>query len=230
MGSNLRPSPSEFKFEGTVYPPHAANKLQPVDSQSEVLLTPTRQLDLQDGFRHAFGVNRTPIIGEDEFGEFFSEHGESRAQGDSLYAMAREYFRDNIYSPREDGERRVYFCFGESVHVVITRLVQAARWRTAGETVHSQNFGQKLSYPHQHEMDEGITTVDTTRFNAAQGRSPLAETLVVAVPLKDMYGPHHEGEMHQAQAFKEEYLRVEAMLAQCEAVEILERKSHHFAQ
>merc|ERR1711865_126504 len=230
LGSNLKPSTTDFKFEGCVHPPHAADKLQPVDSQSEVLLTPTQQLDTQDGFRHAFGVRRTEIIGEDHFGEFFSEHGESRPQGDELYAMARDYFREEVYSPREDRERRVFFCFGESVHVVLTRLVQAARWRTAGEVVGDQNFSQKLSYPHQNAQEEGITTVDTSRFNAESWRSPLEDTLVVAVPLADMYGPQYEGTMHDAQTFKEEYERVEAMLAQKQAVQILERKSHHFAQ
>merc|ERR1711934_1195667 len=210
-------------FQGTVHPPHAADKLQPVSGDAEVLLTPSSHID--DGFRHAFGVYRTPIIGEDQFSDFFSEHGEHRAKGDVLYSMTREYFAENVYCPQEDRERRVYLCCGEAVHVIMIRLIQAARRQTASTVVKNESFNQRPTAAHPYETEAGINSVDTTRQNGQLWRSPLEDVVVVAIPYQDMYGSDSIGETHTAQAFKEEYDRYEDLIYQKEAVEILERKN-----
>lgn len=226
--SGCAPYKQVVTFQGTVHPPHAADKLQPVSEDAEVLLTPS--MNIEDGFRHAFGVHRTPIIGEDHFSDFFSEHGEHRAKGDVLYSMAGDYFAGNVYCPQQDGGRRVYLCCGEAVHVTMIRLIQAARRRTAGEVVNKASFNQQLTAPHPHETNSGIRTVDTTRQSGQLWRSPLEDVVVVAIPYEDMYGNDFIGETHSAQAFKQEYERFENLIFQKEAVEILERKNRHLNQ
>jgi len=210
-------------FQGVVHLPYATEKFEPVDAYSETQLVPTSAYDA-DGFRNAFAVRRSPVFGEEEFEAFMGDG--YRSSGDELFRMTEEFFAEHLYAPAPVAGRRVYFCFNESVHVVLKRLVMSARMLEAGVKVDkvSQQLEQKKGRPIAHP-EVGQHTVDACKDASRLHRSPLEGVVVVAVPFGDDAAEPTPGtEPYSAAAFKQAYQKYEHILDVPNSAEILESK------
>ena len=191
--------------------------------EEEAQLYTTAAIDT-DGFKHAFAVRRSPIFGEKEFEDFLGE--EYRAPDDDLFKMTSAFFDANLYAPPPGIGRRVYFCFNESVQVVMKRLVHASRVLEASGRVEEVDHAQYAKEGRGiNNFTVGVTTVDACAERARLHRSPLENVVVVGLPFGDDAAHPAEGvEPMSAAAFKGAYEKYERVLDVDHSTQILERK------
>jgi len=203
--------------------PMATEKFQPVDQYAETQLIPTSTYD-KDGFRTAFAVNRSPTFGEEQFAAFLGDG--YRSAGDELFQMTEDFFNTHFYAPPPVGGRRVYFCFNDSVQVVLARLVNAARLLEANVKVNkvSRQMEASIGRPVGH-AGACAATVDACKDNAGLHRSPLEGVVVVAVPFGDDVAQPAPGiEPFTAAAYKQAYEKYERILEVINSAHVLETK------
>jgi len=213
-------------FQGVVHLPCGAEKFEPVNSKSETQLAPTSALDV-DGFRDAFGVRRSPTFGEAEFEDFLGDG--YRPAADELFLMTDEFFNEHFYAPAPTAGRRVYFCFDESLHLVLKRLVIAAH------RLESSTRAQQLSQAKQdrsgepiQDVEAGGRTVHTVKDNSRLYRSPLKDVIVVAIPFgNDIANPPAGIEPFSAAAYKQAYEKMELVIDTSNSCQILENKAFY---
>jgi len=211
-------------FNGVVQLPHATEKLEPVDPHLEVQLVPTAALD-RDGFREAFGVKRQELFGEQEFSAFLGDA--YRTANDELFDMTRDFFDQRYYAPpTAPGVRRVYFCFAESAHVVLQRLVDAAQLLEAETKVDVVSAERGARGPIR-DRGAGATVVTAAKLNGGLHRSPLQNVVVVAIPYGDdcIASPPSGVEPFSAVAYKKAYEKYELTMDVPNSRGLLEEKS-----
>jgi hypothetical protein len=143
--------------------------------------------------------------------------------------MTQAWFDDHLYAPAPIAGRRIFFCFNESVHVVLKRLVAAARRLEASTKVDkvSQQRERSSGAPIADTL-AGSFTVDTCKENARLHRSPLRNVVVVGVPFGDDIADPMPGiEPYSTAAFKEAYQKYEQILDTPKSEEILESKQYN---
>lgn len=211
-------------FQGVVHLPYATEKFEPVDLEGEVQLVPTSAYDT-DGFRHAFGVPRSQVFGEEQFADFMGDG--YRPARDELFQMTQDFFAEHFFAPAPIAGRRIYFCFNESVHVMLKRLVAAARTLEARAKVDSVCEGQEARGIRSiNDREAGSSVVDTVKENAGLHRSPLEGVVVVAIPFgDDAANPAPGVDAFSAAAYKQAYEKYELVLDATESAQILEHRA-----
>ena len=125
--------------------------------------------------------------------------------------------------------RRVYFCFNETVHLVLLRLVAAARLLEAGATVDvvsERQFETRGRGINNHS--DGVVTVDTCAENAKLHRSPLDGVVVVGLPFgDDVANPMNGVEPFSPGAFMQTYEKYEKVLNVPKSAMCLEKKQFY---
>jgi len=143
--------------------------------------------------------------------------------------MTDEFFNEHFYAPAPTAGRRVYFCFDESLHLVLKRLVIAAH------RLESSTRAQQLSQAKQdrsgepiQDVEAGGRTVHTVKDNSRLYRSPLKDVIVVAIPFgNDIANPPAGIEPFSAAAYKQAYEKMELVIDTSNSCQILENKAFY---